>query len=681
MNTYSPDNIFCKAKTRQRCFVLLLCFHLALGDVPSPCRHSVTKDHLQKLKRLIENQLQNGCVINYTFTEHLNLGKICYVKAAFHQIQDLLHSHFKFPQSSDNYRYVNELKDVINNIFSQKCIPDIDQAHEDDPIKFQKVYSSSPKEALQKVENVIEMYMQLMTESNSLVNWDCEEEYARDYPQSTTETIQTTGPTTQCHCSCPTFFHGSSDQVSFTVRNPWNEVPNPNSLQPQFPEHTPGITQTPRVTQSPVGCQPADLGFDSSSKMETADTSMPSGGNKVYEDASSTDGLAIFGGTDTNTKHRLNFETSTKENDVLAFTTPYRSFQPVSASFDPFTSEALDDNAAWNMPAASAQVAEDYTDETELGSDAPSMARLDSTESATQNGIYTFTTSGTGRESMLKTSHRVNSKKSLDESPTAISLEDAPFGVTPKRLDENTAVILVKRSVDPRLNQLHSVLESDSKSWIAPLVPNLSGAPDKERGGLEDLPGDSKNLEPTPQVAEEFVRTTPAVIPILRGNEDTMSKLPGLLIRQSSDSHPPTDLRSSVPNRETIISVALKGGEVASSGNASHSLPHLTAKGSSPDKSVDAHGSDTQMNTSEPPDISYKIAFIMASVCGGLLLVTTIYCYNQKQKFKAVLHRNNMTENQRLNTCSSDLEMQKTIVVWQRCAAEEEEMVSNGDSL
>ncbi|XP_018614033.1 macrophage colony-stimulating factor 1a isoform X3 [Scleropages formosus] len=193
MNTYKPDNTFCKAKAGHWFFVLLLCFRLAFAEVPGPCRHSVTKDHLQKFKRLIENQLQNGCLINYTFTERQSLGKICYVKAALHQIQDLLQNHFKYARSSDNYRYVNELKEVIKNIFSQKCIPDIDEAHEDDPIKFQKVYHTSPKEALQKAQKVIELYMELMMENNAPVNWNCEEEFGQDYIESTIVTIRTTG--------------------------------------------------------------------------------------------------------------------------------------------------------------------------------------------------------------------------------------------------------------------------------------------------------------------------------------------------------------------------------------------------------------------------------------------------------------------------------------------------------
>ncbi|XP_048878540.1 macrophage colony-stimulating factor 1a isoform X1 [Brienomyrus brachyistius] len=193
MNTYKPDHIFYKAKARHRCFILILCFRLALGDVPGPCRHSATKDRLLNLKHLIANQLQDGCLLNYTFTNRQNLSEVCYVKAAFPQILDLLKSHFNYDRSSDNFRYVNALTNMIFNIYSQKCIPEINEEHEDHPVKFTKAYSSSPQEVLEKVQEVIMMYMDLMTENHAPVNWNCAQEYAKDYPESITGSTQSTG--------------------------------------------------------------------------------------------------------------------------------------------------------------------------------------------------------------------------------------------------------------------------------------------------------------------------------------------------------------------------------------------------------------------------------------------------------------------------------------------------------
>ncbi|KAJ8360374.1 hypothetical protein SKAU_G00168990 [Synaphobranchus kaupii] len=174
-----------------------MCFRLVLGDVPGPCRHSVTKEHLLNIKQLIENQSQNDCSIAYTFMERQSLSKVCYVKAAFPQILELLSTHFQYVESSDNYRYVFTLKTLVFNIYSQKCIPEINEEIEDNPVRFVKDYSSSLREALEKIREIIQLYMELMTENDKPVEWNCEEEYAEDYPESTTALAQNTGLSTQ----------------------------------------------------------------------------------------------------------------------------------------------------------------------------------------------------------------------------------------------------------------------------------------------------------------------------------------------------------------------------------------------------------------------------------------------------------------------------------------------------
>uniref|UniRef100_A0A671NTY6 Colony stimulating factor 1b (macrophage) n=1 Tax=Sinocyclocheilus anshuiensis TaxID=1608454 RepID=A0A671NTY6_9TELE len=112
---------------RHLCIFLILCFHLVYAGVPGPCKHSVTQDHLLNLRRLIKNQLQNGCSITYTFTERQNLSVVCYVKAAFPHILELLNTQFRYAKDSDNYRYTNSLKNLIYNIYSQRCIPPINE--------------------------------------------------------------------------------------------------------------------------------------------------------------------------------------------------------------------------------------------------------------------------------------------------------------------------------------------------------------------------------------------------------------------------------------------------------------------------------------------------------------------------------------------------------------------------
>ncbi|CDQ77459.1 unnamed protein product [Oncorhynchus mykiss] len=183
---FSVIILLCSFQARHLCFLVLFCFPLAWAGVPGPCRHSVTKGHLLNLNRLIDNQLENGCSITYVFTELQSLSEVCYVKATFPQILELLNTNFNYVMKSDNGRYVKSLKKVIYNLYSHNCIPEINEEFEDNPVKFVRVHSTSPREALRKARGVIEMYMTLMTKSNGPVDWNCEEEYAEDYSESAT---------------------------------------------------------------------------------------------------------------------------------------------------------------------------------------------------------------------------------------------------------------------------------------------------------------------------------------------------------------------------------------------------------------------------------------------------------------------------------------------------------------
>ncbi|XP_041639250.1 uncharacterized protein LOC121507136 [Cheilinus undulatus] len=183
------------AKAHQLCFWLLLCFRLALAGVPGPCRHSVTRDHLLSLNRLIDNQLDHSCFIIYPFTDCLHLSKVCCVKAAFPHILELLSSHFRYVRTSDNRKYVSTLETVIYHLYSQGCIPEINEEVEDSPVRFLRMEQSSPKDALKKVRSVIRMYMSLMIESSAPIHWDCQDEYdAEDRLESTTGTSSTEHP-------------------------------------------------------------------------------------------------------------------------------------------------------------------------------------------------------------------------------------------------------------------------------------------------------------------------------------------------------------------------------------------------------------------------------------------------------------------------------------------------------
>ncbi|XP_063072527.1 macrophage colony-stimulating factor 1a isoform X2 [Engraulis encrasicolus] len=170
MNLVKPGR---KVKARRLSFFLFLLliltgFHLAKAPPPAPCKYSVSQSHLLTLTKLIQNQLLHGCSIKYAFMEQQHL------------ILDLLKTHFQYVSSSDNGRYVTELENVIFNIYTQKCIPEINEEREDNPDKFATHYDTSPQESLRKVHCVLSMYMKLMTEKREATDWNCEQEYAVD---------------------------------------------------------------------------------------------------------------------------------------------------------------------------------------------------------------------------------------------------------------------------------------------------------------------------------------------------------------------------------------------------------------------------------------------------------------------------------------------------------------------
>lgn len=54
-------------------------------------------------------------------------SKCCFVKAALPWILELLTTHFKYNRGSVNYSYVQSLRALILNIYSQKCVPQINE--------------------------------------------------------------------------------------------------------------------------------------------------------------------------------------------------------------------------------------------------------------------------------------------------------------------------------------------------------------------------------------------------------------------------------------------------------------------------------------------------------------------------------------------------------------------------
>lgn len=128
------------------------------------CMYTAQADNFLLLYPQMDNQLRNGCSITYTFIERRSLvrwpsfyetvyneafeskfplivpflmfmtsrfdslqSNCCFVKAALPWILELLTTHFKYSRGSVNDGYVQSLRALILNIYSQKCVPQINE--------------------------------------------------------------------------------------------------------------------------------------------------------------------------------------------------------------------------------------------------------------------------------------------------------------------------------------------------------------------------------------------------------------------------------------------------------------------------------------------------------------------------------------------------------------------------
>ncbi|XP_054647137.1 macrophage colony-stimulating factor 1b isoform X1 [Dunckerocampus dactyliophorus] len=196
MTILVPTLIQSKVKVRCLCVLMFLSFPLSMAEVPGPCRHSITREHLLTLKHLMDNQLRSGCSITYTFIEQKTLSKCCFVKAALPWILELLTTRFIYNRGSINYGYVQSLRALILNMYSQKCVPQINEELEDKPESFEAIYRGSPAEALQRASEVLSVYLDLVTTSDAPVDWSCQHEYSKIFGSSTEQ--PTESPTQHC---------------------------------------------------------------------------------------------------------------------------------------------------------------------------------------------------------------------------------------------------------------------------------------------------------------------------------------------------------------------------------------------------------------------------------------------------------------------------------------------------
>uniref|UniRef100_A0A3P8X338 Colony stimulating factor 1b (macrophage) n=1 Tax=Cynoglossus semilaevis TaxID=244447 RepID=A0A3P8X338_CYNSE len=186
MTIPGPPLVHSEAKVKYLFVLMFLSVPVTMAEGPGPCRHSITREHLLTVRNLMDNQLRSGCSITYTFIERRSLSKCCFVKAALPWILELLSTHFRYNRRSVNYGYVQSIRALVLNIYSQKCVPQINEEVEDKPESFETLYRGSPAEALQRAAEVLSVYWELVSTSSAPVDWRCQHEYTEPF-SSTTE--------------------------------------------------------------------------------------------------------------------------------------------------------------------------------------------------------------------------------------------------------------------------------------------------------------------------------------------------------------------------------------------------------------------------------------------------------------------------------------------------------------
>ncbi|XP_054837517.1 macrophage colony-stimulating factor 1 [Eublepharis macularius] len=74
------------------------------------CKRLVTKDHLKNLSDLMDTQMKSSCQLSFNYVEESDLNHhICFVKAAYRPLGDLLRNEMKFKKNTTNFEIQHAL--------------------------------------------------------------------------------------------------------------------------------------------------------------------------------------------------------------------------------------------------------------------------------------------------------------------------------------------------------------------------------------------------------------------------------------------------------------------------------------------------------------------------------------------------------------------------------------------
>uniref|UniRef100_A0A8C0JGH7 Macrophage colony-stimulating factor 1 n=1 Tax=Chelonoidis abingdonii TaxID=106734 RepID=A0A8C0JGH7_CHEAB len=187
---------------------LLTCFFLAACSIHETeqkgyCENIITKKHLDKLQELIDSQMLMSCHVSFEFIDKQELGdRICYVKAAFPRLEDIL-DKMKFKKNSDNFNKTKDVQNMYEKIDENQvpCIDAQDDHERELSQACSREFSMPPEKMLQLVKDFFQEVMDLLDKNVDFTR-DCSKIYQKcsDAPK---KEPSSPGVVTNRDCNCP----------------------------------------------------------------------------------------------------------------------------------------------------------------------------------------------------------------------------------------------------------------------------------------------------------------------------------------------------------------------------------------------------------------------------------------------------------------------------------------------
>ncbi|XP_048354890.1 macrophage colony-stimulating factor 1 isoform X2 [Sphaerodactylus townsendi] len=151
-------------------FFLVACNSFATA-LSSHCKRLVTKDHLKNLSDLIDTQMKSSCQISFNYVEESDLDhQVCFLKAAYRPLGNLLRNEMKFKENTANSR-IQEMLLESHDYLNEECFK-IKADESQSSRRCIKKYSLSAKEMLELVHRYFSLAEKLISKGEDF-NQDC----------------------------------------------------------------------------------------------------------------------------------------------------------------------------------------------------------------------------------------------------------------------------------------------------------------------------------------------------------------------------------------------------------------------------------------------------------------------------------------------------------------------------